>query len=432
MKITILNGNPDAQNTAFDEYLTHLEKILIAKGHTVTALTLREMEIRYCVGCWGCWVKTPGECVAQDDSEQVCRAVIHADRVMMASPVIMGFLSALLKKTMDKIIPIVHPYIVVDQGEAHHLARYEHYPLLSLLLEQTPGTDARDVTIITETFARTSLNMKSRLLFSKLTREPVTDVAAALTQDIARGQIPLPPPHPTTTVPDLVPFSGPVPKRLVVFNGSPRGKKGNTPIMLREFLKGFEAAGGSYEQFDLVHTKEMSQFRQAFAGAEGVWLGFPLYTDMMPGIVKTFIEALEPLVGRAGNPPVGFLVQSGFPEAAHSRYVERYLEKLAARLGCPYAGTIVKGNGEGTRLMPPSSTQGLFTTLNNLGETFGKSGQLDPALLNKLAKPERYPRYLGPVFKLLLQTQYAHTYWDQMLKENGAYDNRFARPYTHS
>ena len=41
---------------------------------------------------------------------------------------------------------------------------------------------------------------------------------------------------------------------------------------------------------------------QAFADAECVWLGFPLYTDGMPGIVKTFIEALEPLKGREDNP----------------------------------------------------------------------------------------------------------------------------------
>jgi len=37
-----------------------------------------------------------------------------------------------------------------------------------------------------------------------------------------------------------------------------------------------------------------------------------------------------------GNPPLGFIVQSDFPEGLHWRYVERYLEKLAARSGSPY------------------------------------------------------------------------------------------------
>lgn len=428
MKITVLNGSPGTQN-GLDDYLTGLRDRLAAGGHRVKVLTLREMDIHYCVGCWGCWVKTPGECVAKDDSEQVARAILKADRVLFASPVTMGFLSALLKKTMDKLIPIIHPYMLVDQGEAHHRPRYNHYPLMSLLLEQTPGADTEDIQIITEAFARTTLNMKSRLLFSKLTSEPVETVVAALTQVIARGEIPLPPRQPTTTVTGLTRFTGSAPRRFVVFNGSPRGKAGNTPIMLREFLKGFEATGGSYDQFDLVRTKDVAEFKQAFADAEAVLLGFPLYTDMMPGIVKAFIESLEPLIGRTENPPVSFLVQSGFPEGAHSRYVERYLEKLAARLGSPYIGTMVKAGGEGVRLMSPQATQGLFATLNSLGEIFGKTGQLDAALLKRLAKPERYPKILAPIFQLFLKSKFSHMYWDQMLKENGAYENRFARPY---
>jgi len=92
----------------------------------------------------------------------------------------------------------------------------------------------------------------------------------------------------------------------------------------------------------LIRVKSTDEFVQAFAEAECAWLGFPLYTDAMPGIVKHFIDALEPLAGRKNNPPLGFLVQSGFPEGLHSRYVERYLEKLAARLGSPTWGRLSK------------------------------------------------------------------------------------------
>ena len=71
MKITILNGNPDHPNAPFEEYLRRLKATLEAHQHQVTLLPLREMEIRYCIGCFGCWVKTPGECFAQDLSSQV-------------------------------------------------------------------------------------------------------------------------------------------------------------------------------------------------------------------------------------------------------------------------------------------------------------------------------------------------------------------------
>jgi multimeric flavodoxin WrbA len=50
--------------------------------------------------------------------------VINSDRVFFASPVIMGYLSAVMKKFMDKLTPLIHPYLTIDQGEAHHKHRY--------------------------------------------------------------------------------------------------------------------------------------------------------------------------------------------------------------------------------------------------------------------------------------------------------------------
>ena len=54
MKITILNGNPETHNEAFDAYITSLTVALAAEQHEVELLTLREMDIKYCVGCFGC------------------------------------------------------------------------------------------------------------------------------------------------------------------------------------------------------------------------------------------------------------------------------------------------------------------------------------------------------------------------------------------
>jgi hypothetical protein len=179
----------------------------------------------------------------------------------------------------------------------------------------------------------------------------------------------------------------------------------------------------------LIQVNQTERLVQAFADAECAWIGFPLYTDAMPGVVKHFFEALEPLVGRKNNPPVGFVVQSGFPEGLHSRYVERYLEKLADRLGSPYLGTIVKGNGEGVRMMPPEMTRGLFENLHALGSGFAREGQLDPKVLAQVAAPERFPLYLWPVFQILLRLPMSHSYFDGMLKTNGAYERRFVRPF---
>jgi hypothetical protein len=82
-----------------------------------------------------------------------------------------------------------------------------------------------------------------------------------------------------------------------------------------------------------------------FLRTEYVLLAFPLYTDAMSGGVKRFIELLRPISqhSRKAHPKLLFLVQSGFPEAIHSRAIEKYLQKLAHRLNCDYVGTIIRG-----------------------------------------------------------------------------------------
>jgi hypothetical protein len=339
--------------------------------------------------------------------------------VLWAAPLKMGFPSELLKRSNDKSLPLIHPYMVVDQGEAHHLRRYPTSPRIGLLLEKEAYTDDGDLQIVTDIYCRTALNFKTRLEFSLTTESPVDEIV----QRITEKSDPLPLPK------GLTPTRGETispPSRLTLFNGSPRGPKGNTPIFLREIAAGF---GGPSETHHLVQMKRTDEMVQAFSETECVVFGFPLYTDSMPGITKRFIEALEPLVGVKNNPPIGFVVQSGFPEGLHSRYVERYLEKLAARLGSPYLGTVVKGNGEGTRIMPPNMTEKLFDNLQAIGAGLASEGRFDLEILKVIAKPERFPAYLGPIFKIFLRLPLAHSYFDNMLKENGVYEQRFATPH---
>jgi hypothetical protein len=175
--------------------------------------------------------------------------------------------------------------------------------------------------------------------------------------------------------------------------------------------------------------KDRAVHVQSFAEAECVLIGLPLYTDAMPGVVKDFIDSLASLRDRADNPPVGFLVQSGFPESGHSRYVERYLQKLATRLGSPYLGTIVKGGIEGIQIMPHRMTHKVYSTLTEIGIAFGEQGVIDPQLLRKLARPEYRSRISAPFFKLLTRLPGSSFYWDNQLKQNGVYEKRFAQPY---
>jgi len=218
--------------------------------------------------------------------------------------------------------------------------------------------------------------------------------------------------------------------QLLVLNGSPRGKRSNTSVLLEDFLKGFiETEGNSYEVEYLVQTKDRQKLAERFKDSTHVILAFPLYVDAMPGIVKFFIESLRPLRGRQDNPTIGFMVQGGFPEALHSRFVERYLRKLAKRLNCPYAGCLVKGGFEATSSMPKFMTKRVFHRIHELGKTYGKTGKFDSELVDRLARPEHLSVFRRTFFRIALSLGLAHGYWNRELKANSAFEKRFDMPF---
>ena len=217
--------------------------------------------------------------------------------------------------------------------------------------------------------------------------------------------------------------------RLTVINGSPRRGRSNTEFLFKLFLEGFESVEGNSSENHYINSKDWPEKGvEVFSSAECVLLGFPLYVDAMPSIVMAFIESLKPLCGRRGNPDIMFHVQCGFPEAFHLRPVERYLARLAGRLGCRHIDTLIKGGGEGFRQMPEKYTRTLYDNYRALGRCFGESGELDRELLKKVTGPER----LSFVGRLMIRAVFAPMlarHWNTVLKKNGVYEQRSARPH---
>lgn len=218
--------------------------------------------------------------------------------------------------------------------------------------------------------------------------------------------------------------------QLTVFNGSPRAERSNTRLLLGWFVDGLRRVPGSDAvTFNINRRRERARQVEAFAAASEVLLAFPLYHDAMPSIVMGFIEDLAPLRGCAGNPGLSCLVQSGFPEAHNSRFVERYLEKLARRLGCPYRGTIVRGGVEGIQAKPAWMNRRIEQRFKELGEQFARSGALDPARLARLARPERLSAAEILLFQGFKRMGLVNAYWELQLRRHGATARSRARPY---
>lgn len=86
-------------------------------------------ELACCTGCFGCWVKTPGECVIRDDIRHINRAIMNSDAVFYLTPVVFGQFSANIKTVVDRGLPNMLPFFIVrPDGSTMHPARYEQYP----------------------------------------------------------------------------------------------------------------------------------------------------------------------------------------------------------------------------------------------------------------------------------------------------------------
>ena len=210
----------------------------------------------------------------------------------------------------------------------------------------------------------------------------------------------------------------------VLLNGSPRGKKSNTTILLESFREGF---GRNPPDQLYIYRDTDEVLADAFRENDTVIFAFPLYTDMMPGKVKQYIESLDPEEWRGKQ--IGVMVQSGFPEAIHSSYIARYFRRLAEKRDALFIGEVIRGGVEGLQIMPERMTKGVRAGFHELGKRFRESGRLDGAVAEGLRRPWR----MGPLrrlfFSLARFTGLSNFYWNHHLKSNGAFGERFAAPY---
>jgi multimeric flavodoxin WrbA len=189
MKITVVNGNPDDQNPVFDNYLAEYQKKLSNIGHCVRLITLRDMKLGFCRGCFKCWHTTPGICSINDDIKHIHRDVINADLVIWASPLIKGFVSSLLKKVQERMIPLLHPYVEIVSGEIHHRKRYGHLPDYGVIVEKEGDTDSEELLILQMIQERFALNFRAKLNFFLTTEIPVSDAIHETISNIPAGNV---------------------------------------------------------------------------------------------------------------------------------------------------------------------------------------------------------------------------------------------------
>jgi len=157
MRTVIFDGSKTDDLTIKAIEKTLLDQ-LTGAGWEVEPIKLRSTQIANCIGCFGCWVKTPGTCVINDAGRETTRKYIQSDLAVWLTPVTFGGYSSELKKALDRIIPILLPYFQSYHGQIHHKLRYEKYPKLLVIGVQEPGVNYEES--FTALAERNSLNFR--------------------------------------------------------------------------------------------------------------------------------------------------------------------------------------------------------------------------------------------------------------------------------
>ena len=94
-----------------------------SKHEAVEYVDLSALKISNCVGCFGCWTKTPGRCVIRDDAIRVYPRIAQSDHVLYVSHTVYGGYDSVMKTMLERAIPVQQAFIRLVRGETHHVQR---------------------------------------------------------------------------------------------------------------------------------------------------------------------------------------------------------------------------------------------------------------------------------------------------------------------
>jgi multimeric flavodoxin WrbA len=333
--------------------LDALLDVLRQDGSQIEIFRLHEMKLAHCLGCFNCWIKTPGMCVENDAGRQIAKAVIQSDTTVFYTPVTFGGYSPDLKKMLDHFVQIISPYFLMDHGEVHHLERYQRRPrLLMVGVQRDP--DGHEALIFRTLAGRNAINFrppgyaaevvvatdsaeKLRKCFEAMVNRsdalPFGDAVASLMPPVASG----------------VAAGVDCPKRALLLIGSPKTNAVSTSSVLGSYL--LERLGQrnwETEALTLRANLREPALLESVGRAGLIALVFPLYVDSLPYLVTKALTVIAAhLQATADPPPLSLVavVNSGFPETRQNSLALAICQEFAMQSGIEWCGGLVLGGG---------------------------------------------------------------------------------------
>lgn len=141
----------DSTQSREEELVRELGPLLADRNMDIAVVDTARQELKPCIGCFGCWIKTPGICIHRNDGGQAFLGEIwDADYLILISRITWGGYSKKIKSYCDRMIPLLHPFFRKVNGEMHHKLRYKKFPA-ALMIGYGAGGREEEETFLTYT-----------------------------------------------------------------------------------------------------------------------------------------------------------------------------------------------------------------------------------------------------------------------------------------
>lgn len=326
--------------------------------------------IKPCAGCFGCWLKTPGQCVIKDGYDQMGRLIHEASEVLVISKYTYGGFSSFVKNVFDRSIGYLLPYFRMYKGEMHHKPRYREHKKISFIFRGVGLTDEDKAKARKYVEAVvTNLNTKvADIRFEEC--EATANVQAEVNEAQAKETV----------------TSG----KTVLLNCSLRGENANSKKLL-DVVEG--RLEGDVTGIDLVsYRNKTDELVDIMMSAEKLVFGMPLYVDGLPAQVVRLMELLEKR--GISDKKVYVVANMGFFESKQLENLMSMVKDWCKACGIDYCGGTAVGAGGmmGSVIKYGSNGPGkiVYDSLVTLSEKIDKSEKASDIYTST----NKYPRFL--------------------------------------
>ena len=273
--------------------------------------------IKPCVGCFGCWLKEPGECIIKDGYEKMGALIHKAEEIEVISTYTYGGFSRFVKNVFDRSIGWVLPYFEIYKGEMHHKKRYPEDKPIKFIFRGSGLTedDKKKATRYVKAVCTNFRGIVVDVVFEEIDSKDMKESAITTVQE----------------------------NKTILLNCSLRADNANSKKFLDKLS---EKINGEKESINLSrYINKLDELIDILAPVEKIVLGMPLYVDGIPSATLRVMEMLERKC-KGVDKKIYVVANMGLYESVQIKNLLSMVKTWCDTCGYTYGGGIAIGAGE--------------------------------------------------------------------------------------